>query len=225
MSLVDWAIIFIMGLNIVDGLRKGFITAFFGLVSVLGSIFAAIYYHKDISVLFNDRLLLDQKIKELLMEKLTFLPGAQSLPGITSPPASDNVLEAFKGTWYHFLIKEPGDLILGSFDIVTPLAEFFVNVISFFILFLAVKLVLTIISTILNKLVMSGGLSGLNKTLGVIFGGLKGVIIIMLIITFMIPFLSVNPTGYLNTAFNSSVLAKYFYLYNFIPPFLAGFTI
>ncbi len=222
---MDWAIILVIGLNIIDGLRKGFITAFFGLLSVLGSIFTAIYYHKDISALLSDRLLLDQKIKELLMEKLTFLPGTQSLPGITDPPPSDNILEVFKGTWSHFLIKEPGDLIFGSFDIVTPLADFFVNIISFFILFIAVKLVLSLISSMLNKLVKTGGLSGLNKTLGIIFGGIRGVIIIMLIITFMIPFLSVNPTGFLNTAFNNSVLAKYFYLYNFIPPFLAGFTI
>ncbi|HHU70057.1 MAG TPA: hypothetical protein GXZ31_07130 [Thermoanaerobacterales bacterium] len=225
MVLADWVIIFIIGLNIIDGLRKGFITAFFGLLSVLGSIFAAMYYHKDISALLNKRLLLNQKIKELLAEKLTFLPGTQGLPGITDPPPSNNILEVFKGTWYHFLIKEPGDLILGSLDIITPLADFFVNIISFFMLFIAAKLVLSAANIIFNKLVKTGGLSGLNKTLGIIFGGIKGIIIIMLIITFMIPFLSVNPTGFLNTAFNSSVLAKYFYLYNFIPPFLAGFTI
>lgn len=124
MVLADWVIIFIIGLNIIDGLRKGFITAFFGLLSVLGSIFAAIYYHKDISALLNKRLLLNQKIKELLAEKLTFLPGTQGLPGITDPPPSNNILEVFKGTWYHFLIKEPGDLILGSLDIITPLADF-----------------------------------------------------------------------------------------------------
>lgn len=221
MNWVDWAIIIVLAVNLFDGLRKGFITSFFGFVGMISSIFISVFYHKSLADYLNSYFLLDEKIRVFLEGRLTIpvetinLGGEVNLGALREagvPPFLGNL---FKGKL----------LDGGTFNLAALMSDFFVNVISFFIIFLVIRFIFSIIILILNQLIKTGGLSGFNRLLGMAFGGLKGAMIIMVIITLAIPFLSLNPTGFFNNAFNSSVLGKYFYLYNFIPPLLANFSV
>jgi uncharacterized membrane protein required for colicin V production len=98
-----------------------------------------------------------------------------------------------------------------------------VNAISFIILFFTVLIVMNIIRDILKITVHSTSLKPIDKLGGIAFGFIGSVLFIFVVFAVATPFIGVFSKGtMIIDAIGTSRLAKYFYLYNFIIPWLEG---
>jgi len=80
-----------------------------------------------------------------------------------------------------------------------------VNIVSFFVLFVGTNMLLRVIANILTKTLKIAMLGWLNRLLGGLFGILKGVILLSIIV-FVVSLIPLSDTLLQNTEVNNSVL-------------------
>lgn len=234
MNWLDAAIMIILFLNMISGLRKGFITTFFGVAGIVASLYTALFYHNRITLYLNSNYSFMDKIKMFLDSKLTIpLEAAgtrlndmahvqlqQNISGLDLPEPVKNML-----------IKNASDININFFGgaatlgnyVTTIVSDMIVNLLSFLIVFMAVKLVFSVITFFLDQIAQREGLSFYNRLIGLGFGAVKGIIIVMILITVLTTAFPMAPIDSVNNAISSSKLFKILYMYNFIPILLSRY--
>lgn len=234
MNWLDIVIIAILLINIVKGLQSGFVTAFFGLSGMIASVFTALFYHNRVSLYLNSNYDLIGKTKRFLESKLTIpLETAgthlndmarsqlqQTISNLSLPEPLKNLL--VKNADAANINFFGGMATVGNY-VTTFVSNMVVNIISFMIVFMAVKLMFSVISFFLDRLVQREGMGFYNRLAGLGFGAIKGVIIIMIFATVLTPIITVVSAESINKAVETSKMFKFFYVYNFIPALLSRF--
>ncbi len=195
MNWIDYAIIAILALGAVTGLRKGLISSLSSIVCLLVSIMVAKTYYREVTVFLVENTPLEEKIRGFLVDKalvknLILAPtGESTVFSITSSFTSD----------------------LNSF--VTVLI---INAISIITIFLIARIILGIAEGLLVGIVNVPGLREVNSIGGAIVGTAKNILVLMLIFTIITPVSAMKPLSGITGAIEASSLAKYFHTYNFI---------
>ncbi|MCT4507248.1 MAG: CvpA family protein [Tepidibacter sp.] len=135
--------------------------------------------------------------------------------------------------WYKALI----DYIIQNESIYTPLSKFINNILInimkndaltkvatktliqvmiILIIFIVSNLVLEIAINLIDDIFKFAPLNILNKSMGFLFGALKGFLILLIILTLVHPFLIIFEKHQLIIDLNNSFLLKYLYMYNFL---------
>lgn len=195
MNWLDYVIIAILLLGTFSGIRKGFIKSVSNIVCIIVSIFVAKNYYKTVSVFLIQNTSIEEKIGKFLVDK-NFAKNLLPMPGQES--AVFSVSRSFASDMNSFL------------------SVLIINAISVITIYLAVRFVLALLEGYLGTLAEVPGLREVNGLGGGIVGLVKSVIILMLIFTFITPVSAVKFFAPLGTGIESSVIAKYFYSYNFI---------
>lgn len=195
MNWLDYVIIAILLLGTFSGIRKGLIKSVSNIVCIIVSIFVAKNYYKTVSVFLIQNTSIEEKIGKFLVDK-NFAKNLLPMPGQES--AVFSVSRSFASDMNSFL------------------SVLIINAISVITIYLAVRFVLALLEGYLGTLAEVPGLREVNGLGGGIVGLVKSVIILMLIFTFITPVSAVKFFAPLGTGIESSVIAKYFYSYNFI---------
>ena len=88
------------------------------------------------------------------------------------------------------------------------LAEFAATLVAWFVIFLIAKLLLKLVRKFLNSLIKSLPIVGsLNRLLGFIVGGIKGILIVCAVIAVI----ALIPAAGLNAFFNETVIVRWLY--------------
>ncbi|KDR96369.1 membrane protein required for colicin V production [Peptoclostridium litorale DSM 5388] len=90
------------------------------------------------------------------------------------------------------------------------------------LIFMACNIAIGIAVVIINGFLKIQPLSMVNKAAGFLFGSAKGTILVMLAFVIINPFVAMNPDGEIANNLNNSLLAKYFYMYNFMFKYFNG---
>ncbi|KUO76331.1 MAG: hypothetical protein APF77_20155 [Clostridia bacterium BRH_c25] len=195
MNWIDYAIIAILALGFISGLRRGFVRSISSIICLLASIIIAKTYYKALTLFMVENTAIEEKITGFLSEK-AFVK---------------NMLLAPSGESAVFSISNNFTSDLNSF--VTVLI---INAISILVIFLAVRLILGIAEGFMISAVEIPGLREVNSIGGAIVGLGKNIIVIMLIFTIITPASAIKSFSVIASGIETSTLAKYFYTYNFI---------
>lgn len=181
----------------IDGLVKGFIISVFN----ISGFFIAIYGGKVIAPYLSEYIYKNSGIDEALNKY--FIAKASVLDTSTA-----------------YLVKAGG---VGGSSISGVLTSTMILVLSFFIIFIVIRIVLSAIASMLDSAAKLPVIKQFNRMGGLLFGAAKGIAILYILFAVLTPviplFSSDNP---FISSLNESVFTMNFYRYNIIIPWIRG---
>lgn len=177
---MNWLTIVVIGFlawNIVWGYYKGFLLAVYSLISWIVALAFATWINPYVSNLLIQNMQIDEMIKqqtmEVLQEKAVQTGSEQELPlpGMLSE-------ELFGKNGAIDLYMESS----GVYDqITTEVSNMVIRGVTYLLVLLLTVLLLQVIARVLKMISDIGLISGINKKLGFVFGGVKGITVIWIV--------------------------------------------
>lgn len=188
MNWVDFVIILILVLNVIECLNMGFIKSVFSLIGFILSIYLTKVYYPVIYgyIINNPRLLAGiKKVLESIIKILFY-----------SKTKYDNT----------FL---PNLLSKGILNVL-------IGIICVIITYILVRLLIEFIIGFISFIFKAPVLNGLNKIGGLLFGIIKGMFITYIIFALLTPILFLFPEGFIAKGVDGSMFSIYFMNHNLI---------
>lgn len=195
MNWVDYLIIAVLIGGIISGIRKGFVMSVSNVACIIAAIVIAKTFYKDVAVFLINNTPIEDKIMKFLLEK--------------------NLLKELTAT----LSKSSAVFAAGSqmnLNISNLIALAVVNAISLVLVFLAARFALAIVESFIKGVAALPGLRELNGIGGMTIGLAKSLFILLIAFALLVPLSSMKAFGVIGEGIKGSMLAKYFYSYNFI---------
>lgn len=196
---LDISIIILFVVICVDAMNKGFVYSCFNIIGVFISLFAAKLLTPPVSKAIIESTPIYNNLKILFEKRVGSLSKA-----------SLNLLQLLN-------IK---DASIGE-----TLTIIFINIACFICLFLICSVLLNIFRDSLKRLIKKTPVKYIDKLGGLGLGVIKAGVLIFVFFAVITPLLGLLPqSNELVTAIGTSKLAKYFYMYNFIIPWMQKMT-
>lgn len=195
MNWMDLGIIIILALGTLTGVRKGFVASITSVACVIVSIIAAKTYYKPVAMFLINNTPLKDSIMKFMLEKKVLQGFNGFMPGSSAP--------AFYSDYF---IQ----------DIHTFVSIAVINLIAIISIYLLVRFLLVFVESYIKGISEMPGLNEINKLGGGAIGFGKTVLVLLLVFAAIIPMSNVLPWEGFKSAVQGSLLAKYFYSYNFI---------
>jgi len=184
---LDYTILGIITVGVLNGAIRGFIHGIFRTCGIILAIIIGKMYY---------RVLANTLIEKTAIEDI-----------LTNFIQNNKVVEAFS-----FVFPPDG----GLNNIYQFITLVIINCISIFILFIGARICIALLEALLSEIFSLPVLSFFNHSFGAILGLVNGVLIILFLFAMLIPLASIEKFGFIYRSIDSSLLAKYFYQYNFI---------
>lgn len=184
MNWLDWLIVAALACSAIQGLRSGLVSSVARLAGILLGFGIGITYYRDLSVYLNSQWHLEDKIMPLTGNILKYFFPAKltsSAAFYNGPAASPGDLAAAQFNPYSML-NSYGEYLSRSF------AAVILNVLCFLALIMITVWVVNLAGYILTKVADASFLGPLNHIGGLFFGGVKGIIMVMIFLTVISPF-------------------------------------
>ncbi len=236
LPIVDIIVAAILLIFLIIGMAKGFLKGVLALVGTVVSLIAA-YFLAQPFIEFVDGLFNGGVVSTAQNIVSGWIGG---IPGFSEPITDGNVAEQFKTALLSLKIPESmaesisvaianalnlegvtnGQTVAG---ILSPvLADFGLSVIAVLILFVLIRLAVYIIEKILDATLLKvGALRSLDRLLGMVFGLLQGLLIVIVLLTGVSLFLS-NPDSVVLNAIEDSTFTNWLYINNPLPAWITA---
>lgn len=196
---LDIAIIILILVSCIDGMNKGFVYSCFNIIGLFASLFVA--------------KLLTPTVSKFLIESTSIYNSLKSL------------FEKRVGSLSKASLSLLHLLNIRSTSIGETLTIIFVNIACFICLFLICSILLNIFRDSLRKLIKMTPVKYIDRLGGIVVGLVKAGVLIFIFFAVITPLLGLLPqSNELVIAIGTSKLAKYFYMYNFIIPWMQKIT-
>jgi len=201
----DIIILIILVLTMVFGFRRGFVYSFIHTLGLIGSLVAAFIFAKPVQSLVSEKTMLDENLYNTIFENVSSSLNSMLGPTDTLPLIlTTNINAAADGT---------------AAVIAQNLTGFAMQVISFLVIFIVVKLICYIIISIFSKRNSDGFVGFFDGLLGLIAGFIKGILIVFVFLALLAPgmnLMSPASAEIFMTALDNSYIAKTLYDANFL---------
>lgn len=221
MGWMDVTVALLIIINVIKGWTRGFILTILHMMGFIVAWIIANTYYKVLStyIIFNSSIL--SLLQDVIQKRLSTSPNEDEFgggvvtdyniyEGLKLPKAieefikSDNVImdygtRAVEGI-YQYLAE--------------TFARMFIDIASFFLIFLTVKFLLLIIAHVVDGIGKLPILKEFNRLGGGIVGGLKGLFIVFIILAIIIPFVTITNNKVIMEGIEKSKLTKYMYDHN-----------
>ncbi len=224
MNWVDVCIFAILAINSLIGFNQGFIISVFSLLGLIISYFLARLYYPIIAqfILNNQgiydkiRGFVDKRLYSMFEDKADIFSYGPLLDKLNLPkPLIDIMIKSPKVGSYTSGLSE------AALNIMTEaLTRIFIDVISLIIAFIIARIAMIFIVRLLSVFSELPMLKQFNKLLGLGFGLIKGLLIILVIFAILTPIISVSPSGFLAEGVFGSGLGYYLYDNNILLKYL-----
>lgn len=201
----DIIILIILVLTMVFGFRRGFVYSFMHTLGLIGSLVAAFLFRKPVQGLISDNTMLDENFYNTIFENV-----ASSLNSVLGPADTLPLIITDK-------INSAADDTAAM--IAQNLTDFALQIISFFAIFIVVKLLCYIIISIFSRRNNEGFVGFFDGLLGLISGFIKGILITFVFLALLAPgmnLMSPASAEIFMTALDNSYIAKTLYDANFL---------
>ena len=196
MNWVDYAILTTIVISVLYGAARGLIHSLFKLVGFIGSIIVTRLYYGSVAKFIIDNTRIVTWINNSLVLKGTEITGIEG------------------GLLGSLLFILPVGKIADDFR--SYIVMVIVNCLALFATFIVVKLALTLLELLLKEVFKLPVLRTVNYSTGALLGLVESIFILFLIFALVVPLSSLDKFAYMGISIERSVLAKYFYTYNFI---------
>ena len=211
--IIDVIVILIIALSIFLGYRKGLISLAIKLFAVIIALIATLILYKPISALIINNTSLDENIQNAIIEKST---SSESTTNSTSNEANENTnSNTTIETQENNLIKESINEKIVP-EVAKELSINIINVAVIIILYFAIKIALHFVTAIANIVAKIPIIKQFNKIGGVIYGLLRGLLLIYVILLIISFVGEINPENQLHKQINQSLLTKEMYQNNIL---------
>ena len=215
---LDLIFILVFLVCIFTGYKRGFVKSLTDLVSNLIAVIAAriisyqlapsvfsTYFKDSVAETLRDKVApLGGNITEQVNNTLDYIPsGFLSIAGVDGEKLAETVSSQ---------IEEEGVSLVEALmnNIVSPIGTFILRIVIFVAAFAVCLVVMKLISLLLNKLSKLPVLKQANKAFGFVFGGIKGIVLV-LVICAVLSILSgiINSDGFSTLISNSYVVSAF----------------
>ena len=211
---VDVIIVVILIYTFIQGFRHGFVRTFINTLGwLLAVILGFVWYPYVIDFLKNKTDFYDS-VHAKIIERISENAGAASDSALTGIP--DVIKEVIDKA-----INTATDTITVS--VADGLSNIIFNIIGFLVVAIAIKLLLLFITSLFSKTSNEGLVGIIDGFFGFLAGGLKGIIIVYILLALMVPITSLTGSEFIIDKIDSSVIGNYLYNNNLIFWVVKGF--
>lgn len=212
--IVDVSIVLIIALTTFLGYRKGLVKVAFSIVSFILALILAFILFKPVSTLIINTTSIDDNLKQTIYENLASkdlsIENAEELKEQNIPQSViDDITE---------YIQEAGEQTQDEVALFVSeqLTTTIINIGVALIVFILAKIILFFVKALADLIAKLPILKQLNKTGGVIYGVLKGLIIIYIVLAIITLITPVFNNQAILEAINSSFIGKFMYNNNIL---------
>jgi len=233
MNILDWIVIIIIAFTTLTGIYRGFIHSALSLISFFISwlcsalftpavsrafvkndlIYSFIYNYTEGSERLTNFEYSKLMINEIPANEINQMVTDSNLPTPFSSLIESNIAEE--------VFSKDGFFALGDYYNLT-ITNVFINIISFFIIFVIAKLVFSFIINSLNYTLKFPILRMYDSTVGGFFGFLTGIFVTYAVFILTPLILAIQPIQEIYDIVYDSLFASFFYTSNFILNFIRG---
>lgn len=168
MNWLDWLIVAVLVFSAFQGLRSGLLSSVAKLAGILLGFGLGITYYRDLAGYLNTQWHLEEKVMPLTGKILNYFFPVK----LTAAPQIDP----------YGMLNSYGEHMARSFTTVV------LNALCFLALIIVTVWAANLIGLILTRIANVSFLGPLNRLCGLFFGGVKGIIIVMIFLTVISPF-------------------------------------
>ena len=208
------------------GYEKGFLKNFLYLIGWIISLIVAVRFWEPVKITLEEHLSLAADFTKLIQNKIMTLSeaagGAEALQSAVEGGNGESlfIVPSKVGEWLWNSITALGTL--SSEPAAAFIADFCLSIIAFLVVVFLAKIVTNLVLRILEGFMKLPVIGTANALLGAAMGALKGFILIMLLLMFLMPVLTVTDNELLIKAYDNAVITPYLYEKNPIFLFWEG---
>ena len=203
---LDLVIVSILVLNIIIGYKKGLMNVLINICAFLIAIVASLILYKPISMIIINNTSIDDAIREEIINN-TFKNNEEQIEEtslveqyITSK-IEEQTIEAK---------KQAIEVVANSISIKA------IEILTGIILFIAIRIIIIILKLLTNIINKIPIIEQFNEIGGVIYGFIKAIIIIYILLTILFFVVSIKEDGLIKNAIDNSYITKYLFENNII---------
>ena len=235
MGYYDFIVILIIGISVLYGIYKGFLSSAISMLSTVLSWIGALIFTDNLAAFFQQKTAVMERIIFFVQanEKITDVTLRKAeLDGLSAATIAQSVENAnMPGFFKNFITT---NIENRTFSAVNTLGDYFdytvasviLNILCFVGLLIFIKIVFMIIEAVVEHMVELPALKMIDSTLGAGFGALRGLFFVYVFFALLPIILVVLPdnvvTKYLGDI-NAAPIASAFYNHNFLLKFIGGF--
>lgn len=204
--LIDIIIIAIILLNIIIGYKKGLINVIFSICAFLVAIIITVLLYKPVSNIIIENTDIKDNIKSMIINN--------SKENENKEGTDTNYIQKY----IENTVKEVAeDAKTKATEVVAEnIATKGIEILTCIILFILTRIVLVILKFLTETLANIPIVKQCNEIGGLVYGIIKGLIIIYLLLTIIFLVISINGNGLIANAIEESYITKFLYNNNFI---------
>lgn len=201
--ILDIILLLFFSMFVFIGYRKGLVKVIFGLVAIVVSLIITIILYKPITNLIIENTQIDENIAATIEEKLSVDEDPKKEE---SNQFLDKYINSTKQDLENGIVKSSAEII--SVNIV--------GIIVWLVLFIAIRIAVTIIGILTNTLAELPIIKQFNKAGGLLYGVLEGILIIYVLLAIVFFIVTANNNVQIIDTINSSIITKFLYGNNII---------
>jgi len=200
--LLDIIVLGIIIINTFIGYKRGLINVIFNLCAFLVALIITIFLYTPITHFVIENTELDNKIESVIIEKGVTNEGIDS--------REDSVIDKYISQSVN---NTKNDIVQSTSTII---AQKIIGILVAIMLFIVVRILLTLVKALVNGIASLPIIKQLNEIGGLAYGVLMGVILVYVLLAVLFFVVSVNSTGTIANAINTSIISKILYSNNVI---------
>ncbi len=205
--LMDAIIVAILLLNIIIGYKRGLVNAVVSIVAFLIAIIATLILYKPISNIIINNTQIDDKIREVIIHNNT----KEDTDEKTEEPVG---IQKYIVTQMEKTASDSKEYAMEA--VADTISTQAIRILTAIILFIAIRVIISILKFLTNSIANLPILKQFNELGGVLYGLIKGLIIIYVILTILFFIVSINGNGIISNAIQNSYITKFLYENNII---------
>lgn len=209
--LVDVIVILILVLNILLGYKKGLINVIFSICAFLIAIIITLFFFKPLSNIIVNNTEFDNKIKEVII-KNNLNKNEEEVE--ENKEKNTNIIK----NYIDLKVKQKADEVKTKAveTIATTISVRIVDVITGIVLFVAIRIILIVLKFLFEAIAEFPIIKQFNEIGGILYGVLKGLVIIYLLLTTIFIATSIKGSNIIHENIEKSHVTKILYDNNIV---------
>lgn len=208
------------------GYKKGFLKNFLYLTGWIVSLVIAAIYWNPVKLFLEEHLSLTADFTTLITKKLIAMAeaagGSEALQAAIAAGNAEGLflVPSKVAEWIQEAILSLGTASAGS--VAALMADFCLSVVAFLVVVFLAKIATSVVIRFVEGFLKLPVINTVNALMGAAMGGLKGFIVIMLLLMFLMPVLTVTDNDLLVKAYDNAMITPVLYEKNPIFLFWKG---